>query len=408
MTGSPSWPVWGGRTAGDVPEVATWVRAVNTVASAAGLGRPRAGHGSLVPLERAARRRTGIDLPVEDGFRAGMARLLRSYMAVPELTPVGRMAVRDDITRRLTNWLRVHDGPAPGPAPADPVFVVGLPRSGTTLLHRLLAAAPGMRCLPFWELLTPDPRLATARRIRTARMTVTLMNVMAPAAQAVHPLHAREAEECVFLTPHTPFHHTRARIPGYHRWYVTQHDKREDYRHLALHLRRLNGRHRWVLKSPFHLWALDDLLAVFPGATLVWIHRRPSAAIASWCRWMEVTLSLHNRAVDRHQIGADWLGMWREAMTAALRARARSEAPGRFIDVSYQALAADPRATARQVLALLGQGPLPLDLGRSVTRRGGPARPPERYGLTGPAIDRLFADYVSTFADRLDAEDAPR
>jgi hypothetical protein len=346
-------------------------------------------------MERtAARRAHAVGMPPDPAFHADMRRLHEALLAAP-LTPIGRLAARTEITRRLTNRYalrRLFDRhPEVSRLAVDrPVVVTGLPRTGTTLLHDLLARHGGARAPQLWELLHPVPGSPAGRRraLRSTRWTTRMYHAAVPALCDIHPLDPRAPEECIFVLPHHHGHQARARMPDYHRWCEAR-DAADDYRYLRHHLQALQwrrSRRRWVLKSPFHLHHLDALLAAFPDATVVWTRRDPVRAMASWCSFVEAIMWLQNDRVDRAAIGRDWLEIW--ATGLAQGARTRAAHPGRFIDVDYGSLAADPVATTVGLWECLGD---PVDgpaRARIATAASGAQHRPgrhryrlERYGL---------------------------
>src|SRR5215831_8298635 len=385
------------------------------MAPAARRGRHRP-ESSFRALQARAARRTGLPEPADPQFLADLRVLHASFLAVPELSFIGLSGIRAELARHLSNRLRVREllraNPQIASAPVPrPVFVVGLPRTGTTLLHALLAGAPGHRAPLLWELLDPCPQPGpggpslggSGRRVRDAERLAWLAYRAAPSLRVIHPLDARTPEECIFALPHHMGYHTRARIPGYQDWY-TRRDATGDYAYLRQQLQILQWQQppprRWILKSPFHLWHLDALLRVFPDATIVWTHRDVLTALASWCSLAEVTRRLSNRRVDLTQLGRDWTQMWSQAMTRALRARAAAAQP--FLDVSYTQLADAPLPTLETLYSGLGAELTPAARQQITSRaRTSPAGPrahhhsahhysADRYGLTAEAIRDAF------------------
>jgi hypothetical protein len=319
---------------------------------------------------------------------------------------MGLAGIRAELARHLRNRLRVreqlraHPQITSAPVPR-PVFVVGLPRTGTTLLHALLASAPGHRAPLLWELLDPCPPGPGGpdRRVRDAERLAWLAHRAAPALRVIHPVDARAPEECIFALPHHLAYYTRARIPGYQDWY-TRRDATGDYAYLRQQLQILQWQQaprRWILKSPFHLWHLDALLRVFPDATIVWPHRDVPTVLASWCSLAEVTMRLHNRRVDLHQLGRDWTQMWSQAMTRALRTRA--SAPQPFLDLPYTQLDSAPLPALQTLFARLGAELTPAGR-QQITSRAGPGPAGlrahhyslDRYGLTPQAVRDALPD----------------
>jgi len=387
--------------------VARWVGPVNGLMTPAARRGRRRPESSFRALQARAARRTGFPEPADPQFLADLRVLHAAFLAVPELSFMGLAGIRAELARHLSNRLRVREllraNPQITSTPVPrPVFVVGLPRTGTTMLHALLASAPGHRAPLLWELLDPCPRPGPdgpGRRVRAAERLTWLAYRAAPSLRVIHPLDARAPEECIFALPHHMAYHTRARLPGYQDWYIRR-DATGDYAYLRQQLQILQWRQpqrRWILKSPFHLWHLDALLRVFPDATIVWAHRDVPTALASWCSLAEVTMRLHNRRVDLHQLGRDWTQLWSQAMTRALRTRAAAAQP--FLDVSYTQLADAPLPTLEALYSGLGAELTPVVRHQITSRaRTSPAGwrahyySADRYGLTAKAIRGAFPD----------------
>jgi Sulfotransferase family len=386
--------------------VAWWVGPVNELMAAAarrGRGRPES---SFRVLQARAAARTGLPEEADPQFLADLRVLHASFVTVPELSFIGLAGIRAELLRHLCNRLRVRQylrarpDIAAAPVP-EPVFVVGLPRTGTTALHAALASAPGHRAPLLWELLAPCPQPGgPARRVRSADRLARLAHRAAPSLRVIHPLDARAPEECVFALPHSMVYHTRARIPGYRDWFARR-DATADYEYLRQQLQILQWQQpprRWILKSPFHLWHLDALLRVFPDATIVWPHRDMPTVLASWCSLAEAPMRLSNRRVDLHQLGRDWTQMWAQAMTRALRTRAAAAQP--FLDLPYTQLARAPLPALEALFSRLGAELTPAAR-QQITRRARPASPTgppphhyslDRYGLTPQAIRDAFQE----------------
>ncbi|HEY7264667.1 MAG TPA: sulfotransferase [Trebonia sp.] len=389
--------------------VAWWVAPVNGLMTPVAWRERRRPESSFLALQARAARRTGLPEPADPGFVADLRVLYSSFLAVPELSFIGLTGIRAELARHLSNRLRVREllraHPEITSAPVSrPVFVVGLPRTGTTWLHALLASAPGHRAPLMWELLAPCPQPDGGAggpddRLRNADRMARLAHRAAPSMRVIHPVDARAPEECVFALPHHMAYRNRARIVGYQDWY-TRRDATGDYAYLRQQLQILQWkqpRTRWILKSPFHLWHLDALLRVFPDATIVWPHRDVATVLASWCSLSEVIMRLHNRRVDLNQLGPDWTQIWSQAMTRAAGVRATATQP--FLDLYYTELARTPLPALEDLFSRLGAELTPAALRQITSRaRTAPAGPGahryslDRYGLTPEAIRDAFPD----------------
>lgn len=365
-----------------------------------------------------ARRKEGLDDWGPGPFEEPLAVLLEAYAAA-ELTDVGAHLLRGGAVRSLRMRLRAQEWVRRHPEIleeeiADPVVVVGMMRSGTTLVQRLLAADPRLKCAYGWEVVSPVPRLdhlwtAVDPRIARAEEQAAVSRELAPDLFAIHPMHPREAEEeIVFLADaflsHVP--ESSAEVPAYRSWIDTQ-DFAPAYDHLHRMLQLLQWQkrrrgeqvRRWVLKTPAHLGYLDVLLARFPGAHVVHLHRDPRATIGSGASLNATMRAMHHPSVDLHRVGAEWLERMGWAHDRARAVRAGWGAAGPVTDLEYDAVVADPIAAIARVYDDLR---LPLTTEAESAMRGwlaerphdGSRRPDyrlETYGLSGEQVDERFA-----------------
>jgi hypothetical protein len=389
---------------------AAWVRATVVVGR---LAEERAGlrFGRLDEQEvrRRASRQLGRPLIADD---PGL-RVLLADLAQAPLMPLGRLWLRSELIRRevtqarLGGEVRRRPGLLDMPLPQPLIVVVGLPRTGTTLLHTLLGCDPEALVLPFWQLRRPYPiprrRLDRAARIMRAAAMARLARSMAPRLRDIHPVSALRPEEDVFLFRDTGMLAVPVTAPGYLGWLQAT-DPTPGYRSYRRHLQAVladrPGR-RLVLKSPFHLGQLAALLAEVPEAVVVWTHRDPTVALASWCSLAAVLASAASDQVDLGALGRRWLEFWATELDRALAARTATD-PARVHDVGYQALVADPLGEVERLYGRLG-----LELSVGARRRmirwigrhhhRGRGRP-HRYaladfGLDPAVVDRCFARY---------------
>jgi hypothetical protein len=213
--------------------------------------------------------------------------------------------------------------------------------------------------LPFWQLRRPYPiprrRLDRATRIMRAAAMAGLARSMAPRLGDIHPVSALRPEEDVFLFCDSGMLAVPVTAPGYLAWLQAT-DPTPGYQTYRRHLQALvadrPGR-RPVVKSPFHLGRLEALLAEVPEAVVVWTHRDPAVALASWCSLAAVLGSAASDQVDLAALGRRWLGFWATEMDRAVAVRAAAD-PARFHDVGYEALVADPLGEVERLYARLG------------------------------------------------------
>jgi hypothetical protein len=352
--------------AGGRPSLVPFTRALNR----GGRAIERAG----IPIVRIdadallaeARSRARLDDFGDETFREPFARVIDSLEHEAELSLIGRIAARQDMIRLLSNRLRlVNDQKAHPEIVARPVvrplFVTGLPRTGTTLLHGLLAQDPANRAPLNWETMAPSPppdraTYHTDRRIQQAERYLRWFHRLNPDIRRIHPVGARLPEECLIITSHSFFSfqfQTMYHVPSYETWLEAQ-DLRTCYAWHRRVLQQLQRRcpGRWVLKAPAHLFGLEALFAVYPDAGVIFTHREPLEVAASLASLTAVLRSTFSDGVDRAAVGPEMSARWADAMSRATAARDGGVAPAeRFYDVRYLDLVRDPIATVRGIYA---------------------------------------------------------
>ncbi len=415
----------------DAPQRPFALRAFDWVGRALrGAGLPFASLAETGLLARTMRR-TGLRDFGDASFREPLRRLLASLETEAGLTPFGRVLARRDLQRLLENRLRMTDTlvrhPEIAAAPIrQPLFVIGLPRTGTSILHELLAQDPANRVPMTWEVMHPWPppeRASFESDARIAQVDRHFSGIdrVLPGFKAMHPMGALLPQECVALTAHdfaSLIFHTTYRLPGYQAW-LDQQDLRPVYASHRRWLQYFQWRvpaQRWVLKSPGHLWSLDALLAIYPDARIVQTHRDPLQVVASLVSLITTLRGLGSDAVDPHEIGLDWT----ERLAAGLRlaSEARERASGgaaRFFDVHFRDLVG---REIEQVQRIYEHFELTLSPEAEARMRRFLAENPRdkhgthRYSLAFAGLDaeRLrpaFADYQKRFGVASEPMDTP-
>ena len=315
-----------------------------------------------------AARQTGLDDFGDDAFREPFRLLLTGLERDAALTTLGRIIARTDLTRLLENRLRMVDARKRHPEIAAgridrPVFIVGLPRTGTTILHQLMAQDPRNRVPMTWEVqhVHPPPERATYEtdpRIAAVERHLAGVDRLIPNFKAMHPMGARLPQECVALTAHdfaSMLFTTTHRLPRYQAW-LDDADLRWVYASHRRQLQYLQWRcpaERWVLKSPGHLWALDALLAEYPDAVVVQTHRDPLRVVASLASLVTLLRSLASDAVDRAAIGTEWTALLARGLARTTAVRARLSAD-RVFDMHFAEFIRDEIAMVRRIYAHAG------------------------------------------------------
>ncbi len=354
----------------------------------------------------------GLDDWGGDGFTQPFELLVESCRESGHLNAVGRRVLRSVVLRHLRNRLYIQAylkrRPQADERPlGSPLVITGLPRTGTTLLHNLLARDPRHRVLHLWQALHPvppedDPEPDEPTLVRQAEAWLERFYTLVPGFRTVHPLTPEGPEECDALLQNAFASQHFSDLfdaEAYSRWFDDS-TLAQEYAYYALQLRVLTrddepGR-RWVLKSPGHIGHLDALLEALPGALVVHCHRDPVEAVPSYA-----SLIHHVRSATSDQVSSVFVGeqALHRSVTALRRAADVRAAVGdsRFFDVDYPALVADPLATTAQVYDWLGVG---LDAGAEAEmRRWLGSHPRHRYGVHRYDL----ADFGLT-ADRIRAE----
>ncbi|WP_129793151.1 sulfotransferase [Sphingosinicella sp. CPCC 101087] len=389
---------------------------------------------SVESLEHEARLQAELDDFGDPWFRDPLRILLESLVEEAELNPIGRMVARIHCRKLLRErlwtmkWLRDHPEIRQRPI-AEPIVVVGPMRSGTTRLHRLLAADDRFAHLKLFETICPvpeppvlnghgpDPRAFVMNghdpRPKTAARFLALLHRANPATAIVHPTGPREPEEELGLLVASAWgmkHEAQWRVPSYAHW-CEQADAAPAYAHMA-DLLRLTGWLRkddparpWLLKTPQHMLDLPALLKVFPDARIIFIHRDPAAVVGSSCSMVWNQMRVQSDKADPGWIGREWMRKTRlkiDRMTAA-----RTQIPkARMIDVHYDEMERDWRSVMERIYRFLDRDMAPAWPAMAAYIAGTEANRSFRshvyhlasFGLEAGEVREAFADYVEAFA----------
>ena len=366
-------------------------------------------------LETAAVEATGLDNFGDPTYRDGLTALVESLTGEARLSELGTLALESQLVGNLRNRLRIVDWRLRHPevvteAVDAPLFVIGLPRTGTTLLSALLACDPGRRALRRWESGDPVPPPETATfttdpRIEETRAAGEMLDALNPGFKAIHYEPAEGPTECVTLLGQhftSLLWETVANVPSYGAWLFAD-DQRAayGYHHDALQLLQSRTRGRWSLKSPHHGLALDALLAQYPDARIVVTHRDPVPVIASLCSLVRSLSGTFTDADHTVYIAAHWLDVADAIVTRTADARRRHpDAP--FLDVAYDDLVAAPMDAVRAIYAF-DETELTPEVDAAMRaylddnpqgKFGRHAYALDEFGLRPEAIRERFATYI--------------
>jgi hypothetical protein len=373
-------------------------------------------------LHEARQRAGGLDDLGDGPFLAPLRLLLDSLERESRLSPLGRLIARERVLGHVVNRLGYVGDRKRFPAIAreeivKPVFIIGMPRTGTTILHDILAQDPDNRAPLTWETMFPSPPPEAATfdsdpRIARCAATFPSVDLQIPAFKAMHPMGATLSQECVTMMGEamcTPLFHNQFRVPTYQDWV----DHEADWSHVyAFHHRQLqhlqwrNRRERWVLKTGAHLWGLEHLLATYPDARIVFTHRDPVKSMTSYASLTSLVRSMGSDQVDPREIAADWTARLKRVLEHGVAVRSAKQYPRAiFYDMHFQDFVRDQAGQVEKIYAALG---LPMTRvgaermrafiadhpkGKDGIHRYAPAD----FGVVPAEVQRAFAPYMARF-----------
>lgn len=316
---------------------------------------------NAVALMDAAKKKTDLK-DFGQGFAEGelffeaFIQLINALNQEAKLTPFGKLIQKTRFISALSTRLKIADllkkHPEINTINLGKVIVIaGLQRTGTTTLHRLIAADPNMRSLASWEALNPLPfageqKGKPEKRIKLAKQAEKALAYMAPEFFAIHPVEHDAPEEDILLldlcfmsqAPEATFY-----VPSYAKWLEEQ-DHEAAYQYLKTVLKVLHWyqpNKNWVLKTPHHMEYIDTLLKVFPEATIVQTHRDPQKTTGSFCSMVAHGRGVFSDEVDAKEVAQHWTDKVERMMRLSIESRAKSD-KNCFIDVSYYDLVKNP------------------------------------------------------------------
>ncbi len=314
---------------------------------------------------------TGLDDFGEPTWQEGLERLLDALREEARLNELGVQIAAGGTLDYLTARLQIIDWRKREPEitttdVVPPIVIMGQGRTGTTILHDLLAQDPGTRVPLTWEVDRPIPPPETATydtdpRIDEVQTLLDGTELLIPGFQAIHPMGARLPQECVRITGgdfRSVIFPTQYRVPTYGHWILYEADMAPAYRWHRAFLQLLQSRHpadRWVLKSPGHVWCIGALLAEYPNAFLVQTHRDPLQIIASLGSLLPTLRRLASDETSAPEASAEFADYVLEGLDRSVTAREDGTvAPDRVLDVQFRSFMADPFAVIRSIYDAVG------------------------------------------------------
>ncbi len=370
-----------------------------------------------------AEQRTGGLTDLGTGqFLEGMGRLVDSLNGDARLNEIGRFIAGERILLHAVNRLHYERDRAQFPEIATvevtkPVFIIGLPRTGTTILHDILNQDPANRAPLTWELMfpSPPPDAATGNqdsRVAACQATLPDGDLQATLFKAMHPMGATLSQECVVMMGEamcTPLFHNQFRVPDYQDWVDHGADWSAVYelhRRQLQHLWSHKPADRWMLKTGAHMWGLAELLAEYPDARIVFTHRDPVKSMTSYASLTTLVRSLGSDNVDPVEIANDWTARLKTMLERSMAVRAGGEYPEAvFYDMYFSDFVADQFAEVEKIYDALS---LPMsDAGSTAMRQFIADNPkgkdgihryePAEFGVDPAQVRRDFQPYIERF-----------
>lgn len=364
-------------------------------------------------LHETAIREAGFDDFGDPVYRKGLRVLLEAFDTDLQLTETGWQVAYGMILRILTARLYTQKGWAEHPevlaTPIHrPLVIIGLPRTGTTAIHKLLSVDPQFQGIEAWLSETPMVRPPRETRETYPAYRACIANLEAlysrlPESRRAHDTVADEVEECGRILMQSFLRENwSAHLPTYARWLLSQ-SARESYHRYVDVLRLIGAREphkQWVLKSPYHMAEIDTLLEVFPDACIIQTHRDPLQAIPSFCSLLHIHgRDLVGEAAQSHVLGPRQCAYWRKALDRMQGARQRF--PMQFFDLDHRRMLADPLGTVQSIYEYFTltlspgtqQRMLAWVAASPTSRHGKHQYTLDSWGITQAQICDTFADY---------------
>jgi hypothetical protein len=314
-------------------------------------------------LIKAARKVTGLTDLGNMFWDEPMERMLQSINEEARLHPVGLFITRQRLINLLAVRLRAENlfkkHPEILDQPLYPVMlVIGLQRTGTTKLQRLLASDPDNRALLSWEALNPAPINGDLKdgykRIKVAKMSENALKVMSPGFFAIHPVEHQSPEEDVLLLD-TSFMSTTAEatmhVPSYAAW-LEKTDQSLSYEYMARLLKLLQWQRpgkRWILKTPHHMEFLHLVDKYFGDVQYIWTHRNVYESIPSFLSMVSYSRVIFSDQVDKHEVADHWVKKTGLMLSKALEFHGKNSNILHFVDVPYRELVSEPLQVFKRI-----------------------------------------------------------
>ncbi len=373
-------------------------------------------------LAEARQRTNGLDDFGPGPFVEPLGLFIDSLANDAKLNPVGQHIAKGRALQHIVNRLNYVKDRRLYPAIAEqkivkPIFIIGFPRTGTTILHDILAQDPANRAPLTWEVTYPSPPPQTATfetdpRIAQCEAGFPPMDERRTAFKAMHPMGAQLSQECVVMMGDamcTPLFHNQFRVTSYQDWVDRDADWSHvyDFHHRQLqHLQSGHMTDRWVLKTGAHMWGLEHLLATYPDARIVFTHRDPVKSLTSYASLTALVRSMGSDHIDRLEVAEDWTIRLKWALEHAMAVRAAKNYPDAILcDVMFSDFVRDQFTVVENIyrafdLPMSEQGAARMRwfiADNPQGKHGIHRYQPEEYGIRPEVVRDIFRPYIERF-----------
>jgi len=367
-----------------------------------------------------AKKQTNLDYFGNPVFMEGFESLVQSINEEAHLNDIGMEAQEHRLVGVLSNLLRIEDAFAQNPEILNeeihsPIVIVGLPRTGSTMTHRLLASDPRHTAMLWWEgrhpaMLKDEVRGKPEKRMEMGKAEVEAVMQASPEALTIHPWDYKGADEEILLLEHTFFStvpESFMRLPSYSKWVESQ-DHIHAYAQLKKMLQYLQwqnpGREkkRWVLKSPHHLGFIDKLLKIFPDSKVIQTHRDPLKTIPSFCSMCANLFEPLTNSFDKNEIGHHWAHKLAKVLNHCMEVS--NENNDNFLNLEFSKMIKDPILEMNEVYNFIGEdftyqaeNAMKAWKEENQHEMGAHQYSLEEFGIESSFIDEYFSKYIDQY-----------
>ena len=368
----------------------------------------------------AAKNQTNLGYFGNPLFLEGFECLVQSINQEADLNDIGMEAQQQRLIGILANLLRIEDACMHHPEILNeeiksPVVIVGLPRTGSTMTHRLLASDPRHTAMLWWEgrypaMLPNEVRGHPDERMEMGKAEVEAVMQASPEALTIHPWDYKGADEEILLLEHTFFStvpESFMRLPTYSKWVESQ-DHIHAYAQLKKMLQYLQWQNpgrdnkRWVLKSPHHLGFIDKLLKIFPDSKVIQTHRDPLKTVPSFCSMCSNLFEPLTNSYDKNEIGHHWAHKLAKVLNHCMEVSNLNK--DNFLNLEFKKMIKDPILEMEEVYNFIGedftdQAENAMNAWKEENQHemGAHQYSLEEFGLESSFIDSYFSEYINQY-----------